>query len=282
MLSSGPAKPASKACNPGIGVTARVAFSNGEKSWTEEIDVVDAAARALTQCGHSVSSHGKWLEHRDTGFVIQPQFVELQPFDNGGVRTTTTIECRHTNLVPDGIFEYQHATGDNPYDSIHAGFEQWAKLDFVPLLEALREKPEQCMTLQMSFPPKGASPELNRRAVLGPVSHIFYRPPAQATHESGIEKEQHPFCPCCLLTNSFEAFKSHLESDRFCGIRLYAARHGDGVPQADCRVNGEDWEPGKRALRDYVATWPQRGFEVRKQYVVLQTLIPPAALVDAG
>ena len=83
---------------------------------------------------------------------------------------------------------------------------------------------------------------------------------------------EHPFCPCCFLTNTFDAFKALMESDRFYGIRLFAARGEDGSPQADCRVNGQDWEDGKRALLGYVETWPQAGLEFRKQYVVMQTL----------
>jgi hypothetical protein len=39
--------------------------------------------------------------------------------------------------------------------------------------------------------------------------------------------------------------------------------------QADCRVNGEDWLAGADALRAYVATWPDRGLETRKQYVLI-------------
>jgi hypothetical protein len=68
------------------------------------------------------------------------------------------------------------------------------------------------------------------------------------------------------------AFQALLETDDFYGIRFYAMRDADGNPQADCRVNGEDWEPGAAALREYVAKWPERGFEFRKQYVVLQTV----------
>src|SRR5215510_12369335 len=79
------------------------------------------------------------------------------------------------------------------------------------------------------------------------------------------------FCPCCLLTNSYGAFESLIESDGFFAIRLLAMRNGDGSAQADCRVNGEDWQAGQRALCDCARTWPDAGFEVRKQYVVLQT-----------
>ena len=49
-------------------------------------------------------------------------------------------------------------------------------------------------------------------------------------------------------------------------------RDGKGKAQADCRVNGSDWEKGAEALRHYVATWPEAGFEMRKQYVVLHTI----------
>jgi hypothetical protein len=44
---------------------------------------------------------------------------------------------------------------------------------------------------------------------------------------------------------------------------------------ADCRVNGEPFEEGKQALRRYVETWPDAGFEWRKQYVILQTFSAP-------
>jgi hypothetical protein len=129
--------------------------------------------------------------------------------------------------------------------------------------------------MEMTLPQKDASPDLRRRAVLGPVAHYAERPAAKSDGTSGSETEEHPFCPCCLLTNSFQAFQSLLEAEGFCGIRLDAARDENGKPQADCRVNGGDWEAGAQALRNYVKTWPARGFEFRKQYVVIQTLDPP-------
>lgn len=49
-------------------------------------------------------------------------------------------------------------------------------------------------------------------------------------------------------------------------------RDADGTPQADCRVNGENWEPGAQALREYARTWPEAGFEFRNQSVIWQTV----------
>jgi hypothetical protein len=120
----------------------------------------------------------------------------------------------------------------------------------------------------MEFPAKDGKAARTRRAILGPVAHFMEKPPEAAAQA----QEEHPFCPCCLLTNSFEAFRDLLEGDGFFCLRMFAARDQDGAAQADCRVNGEDWETGAEALRHYAGAWPAAGYEFRKQYVVLQTI----------
>jgi hypothetical protein len=256
--------------NPGIGTKARLSLSNGERSWTEEIDVVDSAAKALTMEGHVVECGEESLLHSDSGLIIKPQLVGLQLLENG-IQTVTTVEVRHPEGIPGGLFEYQHSTGDNSADSLEKGFSQWAQIDFVVLLEALRDHPESCTTMELEFPAiKGVATK--RRAILGPVAHMATDPRDQAA-EAKINEEHPPFCTCCLLTNSFEAFKPLVEDDRFYGIRFFAARDEQGVPQADCRVNGEDFPAGAAALRKYAATWPAAGYEFRKQYVVLRSVV---------
>ena len=266
--------------NPGRGVTGEVGFSNAGRTWSEQYDVVTLAATALRDHGHQVSGVESSLAHQDSGFILLPQFVELQPFDNGGVRTTTTMQAHHPVLVPDGVFEYQHSTGDNVEDSIRKGFDQWAASDFVALVEALQPKPSTCTTLQMEIPHKDGKLAYTRRAVLGPVARFVQNPQVYTKMKAmdsgrGVpdgQCEAHDFCPCCLLTNSFDVFKNHMEGNHFFGLRLFAARDIKGEPQADCRVNGEDFEQGAEALRKYAATWPAAGYEFRKQYVVLHTL----------
>ena len=249
----------------GMGTAGKVELSNGEQSWTEHFDVVSEAAAALKSQGHAVTTHKTWLEHGDSGFLIQLQLVELQLLEGGGVRTVTTIQVNHPTLIPTGVFEYQHSTGDTVVSSLTKGFDQWVQTDFVTFLDALRVKPQSCTMMEMTFPAKDRKPELVRRAVLGPVTHMA-QTPTDAT-------EGHPpACPCCLLTNSFEAFRDLIGGDAFYGLRLFALRDGHGNPGADCRVNGDDWEKGAQALRAYARTWPAAGYELRKQYVVLQTV----------
>jgi len=271
MFGFGKKKLTPPACpaNPGIGVEAKVAFATGDRSWVEEVNLPSIAAAVFKDRGYAVTKEKTWLVHGESNFTILPQLVEFQPLDDGGVQTTTTIQTNHPTLAPDGVFEYQHSTGSSIADAISKGFDQWVQTDFVPLLEALRPQPEACTAMVMEFPATAGKPARVRRAILGPVAHFIQNPP----HES--EKnvpEEHSFCPCCLLTKSFEAFRELIEGDGFYCLRLFAARDTEGTPQADCRVNGEDLERGAQALREYVSTWPPAGYEFRKQYVVLQSM----------
>jgi hypothetical protein len=186
----------------------------------------------------------------------------------------TTEEVRHPDAVPEGLFEYQHSAGDSLPEAIEQGLRQWADMDLPPLLQAVRPAMKTCTMMEMKFPEKDGRPARVRQGILGGVA--YYRPEAAPAPACGEEGPHPPFCTCCLLTNSFQAFKACFEADRFLGIRLFASRDENGRPDADCRINGVDWEPGKKALRKYAATWPNVGFEFRKQYVVLHTPKVPA------
>lgn len=266
--------------NPGKGSNGSVSFTNSQRSWVERFDLVSILAACLKSQGHQVLSEESHLVLENSAFGLLPQFVEIKPLAEGGVQTTTTIQTSHASLVPEGVFEYQHSTGRNVEESFLEGFNQWAKTDLVTLLDSVQEIPLICSVLKMEIPEKNGAPAYCRRAVLGPVMHLQQYPSdavgqnaANSGEESqGHHKDSHDFCPCCLLTSSFEAFKEQIESTRFYGLRLYAMRNQSGNAQADCRVNGDDWKKGAEALRTYVGTWPKAGFEFRKQYVVLQTI----------
>jgi hypothetical protein len=234
---------------------------------SDEVDVVQLAADVMARRGYPVVRRDGLLEHANSGFAITPALINTYPA-GPRVHSTTTMTTSHPRLVPQGVFEYQHAHDKTLADAVRDGFDQWVQLDFAVLLDSLRDPLEYCQGIEIKFPQTDGS-DLRRRAVLGPVGHAApfqERPPRDA---------EHPFCPCCFLTNTFDAFRPLMERDRIYGIRFYAARGEDGASMADCRVNGEDWEEGKRALLGYVDTWPQAGLELRKQYVVMQTLGAP-------
>ena len=117
--------------------------------------------------------------------------------------------------------------------------------------------PAMCMVMQM--PP-------DRRLVFGPTLQMVQNPETI--------KGEHDFCPCCLFTNSIDAFDVLLKDKAFYGIRLFASLDAEGHIEADCRVNGVDRPEGAAALIRYAQTWPDRGFEYRKQYVCIQTREP--------
>lgn len=231
-------------------------------------EVAALLAEVLARRDIVADNEGESLRLPGSGLVLRPKLAHMAAGPRGQLQAVTTIETRHPEVIPAGVFEYQHSFGEDPRAALAWGFDQWAQVDLVTLLDAIEPKPESCTFLEMKFPGDDGGPERVRRAILGPVAHMRADPPAAETEA----EDEHPFCPCCLLTNSFAAFREVLEGDAFAGIRLFAARDEKGVPQADCRVNGEDWEPGARALRDYARTWPAAGYEFRKQYVALRTM----------
>jgi hypothetical protein len=251
--------------NPGVGTTAKVAFTRGHRHWSEAIDLVRSATRALQARGHAVSVEKEHLVHADSGFTIVPQLANLTILEGGGFQSVTTMQVNHPTLLPAGAFEYQHSTGDTVEQSIAAGLASWVQQDFVVLLDALQPKPTACTMMVMDFPAKDGKPGRRRRAVLGPVSYARKNEPAAP--------EEHPFCPCCLLTNTFKSYQTLIEGDGFRCLRLLAMRGKDGTIGADCRIDGLDFEVGMEALRAYARTWPGTGFELRKQLVVLHS--PP-------
>ena len=220
-------------------------------------------AQALRSGQHAFKQRESWFELEESGLLVQPQFLELIPLDDGGVRTVTTIETSRDGTIPSGVFEFQHAASDNLQKSIIKGFEEWMTFDLPVFFDALRERQLHCTSMQIELPAHESRPARKRRAILGPVGHQVALPPP-------AEEEEHPFCPCCLFTRTWKALEPKFIGEGAYGVRLLALRHEDGTCGADCRVNGEAWPSGVEALVNYAATWPKRGVEMRKQFVILQ------------
>jgi hypothetical protein len=109
-LNRKPALPPFSKSNPGQGTSFRVGFSNADRSWEDQADVLVMLAAVLESRGIEFERKKERLEF-ENGLIARPQFVELQPRDDGSVRTATTVELNHPELCPLGTFEYQHSIG---------------------------------------------------------------------------------------------------------------------------------------------------------------------------
>ncbi len=205
----------------------------------------------------------------DSGLRLSPHAISADPRDNGGWQISSVIEARHPALFADGLFEYQHAAGDSQEEATLSGFENWVRVDLATLQAAIGadDAPElQMLTLRYGAEETGTP--LARAVVLGPLAHYRSEP---ANDAAACSEGDHGSCPCCLFTQSLEAFNELLKTRQFLGIRLFASRDADGQCEADCRVNGHDFPAALPLLRAYAARWPQAGLEFRKQYVVVRT-----------
>ena len=240
--------------SPGVGVDGKCAFTNGIDTWEENFNLLDNLKSVFDNNKIQYSSTGDFIIV-DTIF-FKPEIVGIQPLENRDVRTITIISYFHQNLITSGSFEFQHSVGSNINESVNKGFNDWFLYDFPVIIESILEKQKHCTTMLLKFENR------SRKIFLGPVMHL--------RKNKNNEKEEHPFCQCCFITNNFQNFEKYLKDSNFYGIRMYSFRDQDGQINADCRINGFDHELGKKSLIEYVKTWPDLGFEVRKQYVVLK------------
>ena len=259
--------------NPGSGFELEIGFEDEKgNQLVENLDLVDLMRRLLNEYGHDVESHDSYLVHTNSSYVISPQFVDAQVSDEG-VQIVSTVQVNHPLYIPEGVFEYQHDFGSSPLEAFENGFVSWIETDFATLLEVQSSEPNECQYLVFREP---SADKPGRRAVLGPLMQISdydedQIEALQQQHSADQDDEDghgDSFCPCCFLTESMEVFKPFIESDGFVGIRMFAT-NADGDVDADCRVNGNEFPEGAKALAAYAHTWTSDGFEARKQYVIL-------------
>jgi hypothetical protein len=223
-------------------------FDSGSRIWDEDVDLPLTLRRILESAGRATHEEGEVVVDESTGLRLRPLLAELEPIHEEGVRTATTIEVSHVSQMPVPFFEFQHARGEDVEASVAEGFRGWIESDLPPLTEALGVSSGSCTEVQYE----------GRRVIFGPV--MYHR-------QREIEGDEP--CPCCLFTQSAATFAPLLAQPGVHALRLFASRGGEQGPAADCRCNGEDHAGGKSALLRYVESWPDAGFEFRKQYVII-------------
>jgi hypothetical protein len=220
--------------------------------------------RAVQQEGLDVSEGPECLT-LSSGIELRVSGLDSSLTEQGTLRTVTRIDASHPIFFPKGLPEYQYSYATSVEGAVTSGFSNWACTDLVALQDAVVAQPAHCTSIEMKFPVDGAEAQRTRRVVFGPTGHYVSVAPQHA--------EEHPFCPCCLLTQNLEVFRSVLESDETVGIRLFASRDENGDVAADCRLNGDDFLEGAEQLKNYAQSWPPvAGLEFRKQYVIVQSV----------
>ncbi|QIL83064.1 hypothetical protein G7047_26325 [Diaphorobacter sp. HDW4A] len=196
------------------------------------------------------------------GLRLEPFLMACEEAPEGRVHSTTVVEASHPSLFPNPLFEYQHSNGSSQRDALSKGFASWASMDLVTLIDACQTTPQSCSALEIAYGSSAGGEVYRRQVLLGPMEHYQQHAPRWS--------EDHEFCPCCLFTNSMQAFSRLLQSHDILGVRLYASRDPDGQCEADCRVNGHDFAAAVPLLCAYANLWPEAGMEYRKQYVVIR------------
>ena len=264
--------PASASTSTTIQPLTTVKTDMQDQSEPQAITLQQLLAHTLEELDISTQVQGERLV-LENGLQLVAHDIKGEEQPDGSWRTSTVIEVYHP-LIEDVLFEYQHAAGDSQLASLQSGLKSWARMDLATLQDAVNDELEYPF-LGIGYTDDKTGAEYQRQVVLGPMSHYQEHTPepaepkAHATNDEDDE-DDHDFCPCCLFTNSMEAFTEALKGREFVGVRLFASRDSDGEVSADCRINGHDFPEALPYLTAYAQSWPQAGFELRKQYVVIR------------
>ena len=249
------------------GHALNVQFQKDERTWSEELDLVEILFGVFQEQGYKTVKREHSVFDPETGFILTPEVLSLDPAEDVA-QTCSIITITHPELIEGEIFEYQHSAGEDLLQSFRTGFEMWEQTDYAVLKEVGKARPDELPQFMDMTRDDG----VKRRVLFGPVAHMVDDPQAHEAASQCNSDGDHPFCPCCLFTNSIETFKGLVDSNDFCALRLFASRDEHGQASADCRVNGHDDKAGIRALAHYATTWPEAGFEFRKQYVIIYSV----------
>ncbi len=275
------ARPGPMPGNPGAAGTIRHGGKSRRARARGTARVAEALAEILT--AHRIRAEirdSDWVVLPESGYELMPLACGLLPLDDGRVQTITTIQAHHPDFLPDGIFDYQYGSGADVREALEAAFVPWANTDLVTLVDAASERPVVCPQMIFRMPEREGRPTLYRKATLGPVAHYRERPTGSFHPVSATDEPDHIFCPCCFATRSLDALHDLVEPAGIYGIRFVAIRNREGIPLGECRANGQPHEPGAAAVRAYAASWPESGYELRKQSILIQDCDGPPPGVE--
>ena len=250
-------------------IAGEVTIRHAGTSRTEAFDSADTLASVLDRREFVYDRSATAVRLRESELAMSPRVMGVYVLPDGRCQTVCTVTVRHATAFPDALFEYQHATARFVSGALAKGFAEWVDTDLDVLVEAVTGRVDRCTLLDVVVPATAGAPARVRRAFIGPVER---RGPAREE----LPTEGAVFGPSLAITRSPEAFGRWIDKDDFVGVKLYGVRQADGTVGADCRVNGQEFEPGKAALRQYVRTWPGRGPRAEKQYVVIRNAEPLA------
>ena len=224
--------------------------------WVELIGLTEAILKDEGLPGHGYEpSEQEDCVLLNENIAIIVLLVENVKTDETNFKTTISIEVKHREKELNNIFEVHQEQGDDPEASAIEGIEKWVRNDLGVILDALNHTNQFTAHLRLDSDTREP-----RAIVTGPILHKAEKPPI---------KDEEPFTERSFTMNLLKPLKPLLDEHTFYALRFFVAKNREGEVEANCRLNGADFEEGRKALLEYAKTWPSRGFELRRQFVVI-------------
>jgi hypothetical protein len=225
----------------------------------EDINVYQCIAESFQNCGYSCNTNGEYFEFSPLNLFIDARIEEITSAEDELLSCRLLIKSTQLSLFPLGIVEYGYGWGNTAKDCVINAMQRWIQSDFAPIHDYLCKKGAKKNMELLSF-----SEESGETLAW----HVYLGPPIEIDLNGTRENEERRLEVFKLLFNP-------ITGDLLCKkgiypIRCFLSKHGDGIVDVDCRVNGEDWQGGKNELYEHTLSWPANNYLVAlKQYMLI-------------
>lgn len=179
----------------------------------------------------------------------------------GNIHARLIIKTRHEGLFPDGIFEFAYGGGTDMESAIIDAAYRWIQSDFNTIHDLLCTAKEHNHDGNkadvVSMTPQGEV--LGWEIVFGPLI------------STTIEGVKQKISQDEIFWRLFDVITEDLLGEKgIYPIKFFAIQNEKNEIDADCRLNGQDWQKGREALLEYIREWNLKDiFHWRKQYVIV-------------
>ena len=153
-----------------MGPQVEAAFVTADRSWTDRAELVSLLAGVLRRARPRVDGKtrrgiaAQRYRTRPAGGPGRRMPDERRPDDLDNSNLTSS-------LVPEGLFEYQHAMGDTLDEAFRKGFKGFAEGDLPVFLDALETKPLNAPSFSIIVRAGVVQAERIRRVVVSALRH---------------------------------------------------------------------------------------------------------------
>lgn len=192
-----------------------------------------------------------------------------------GMAATVIYDARASGAESTGVCVLVLGFGASEREAMRDAAMHWC-MGVYPTLTAWLTQKHVCEVgnAQMIVALQDSPEQFGWRVHLGPVIARLYGKDGAPGEIGPLDHSEFSNA----VFNSIHPFAAHRT---LFWLECFAVRYHDGKIDATCRLHNDDWEPGRDALLQWTATWPERADTVlsKRQFLMFEP-VPVSSLLS--